>query len=47
MMTSADDWTTAPPSDNDDPFAATHRVQCYCGALIFEVRAGTPSVSTS
>ena len=40
MMTPADDWTTAPPyAHHGDAFAATHRAQCYCGAIVFEVRA--------
>lgn len=39
-MTIADDWTREPPYAHPrDAFVATHRAQCYCGAIAFEVRA--------
>jgi hypothetical protein len=32
-------WKNAPPYANDADFSAKYRARCFCGAVVFEVRA--------
>jgi hypothetical protein len=32
-------WKDAPPYRSEEPFSAQYRARCFCGAVVFEVRA--------
>jgi len=39
MVTKEQRWKALPPYANDASFSAKYRARCFCGAVVFEVRA--------